>query len=228
MIIQILSDLKEEGYLFKGRHPTVAPFFACANVAFRRQALEEIGGFDPQCITGEDCDICARLSGAGWELYTRRDAIVSHRNPANLKALFRKWYGYGRHHPYVFAKHNDRAVEIYLRLLKPVLGERYLCLLYRKSSLGVVLFLTKFLLLHLVLLGTVIGWLLGWTTVAQVGLGLTAALAVAYAWPDLRRWGLSLGAAFTGIRYVADLALFISAFIGGLSQRMLYFSATVD
>ena len=228
MIIQILSDLKEEGYLFKGRHPTVAPFFACANVAFRRQALEEIGGFDPQCITGEDCDICARLSGAGWELYTRRDAIVSHRNPADLKALFRKWYGYGRHHPYVFAKHNDRAVEIYLRLLKPVLGERYLCLLYRKSSLGVVLFLTKFLLLHLVLLGTVIGWLLGWTTVAQVGLGLTAALAVAYAWPDLRRWGLSLGGAFTGIRYVADLALFISAFIGGLSQRMLYFSATVD
>ena len=228
MIIQILSDLKEEGYLYKGRHPTVAPFFACANVAFRRQALEEIGGFDPQCITGEDCDICARLSGAGWELYTRRDAIVSHRNPADLKALFRKWYGYGRHHPYVFAKHNDRAVEIYLRLLKPVLGERYLCLLYRKSSLGVVLFLTKFLLLHLALLGTVICWLLGWTTVAQVGLGLTAALAVAYAWPDLRRWGLSLGAAFTGIRYVADLALFISAFIGGLSQRMLYFSATVD
>jgi GT2 family glycosyltransferase len=228
VIIQILSDLKEEGYLFKGRHPTVAPFFACANVAFRRQALEEIGGFDPQCITGEDCDICARLSGAGWELYTRRDAIVSHRNPSDLKALFRKWYGYGRHHPYVFAKHNDRAVEIYLGLLKPVLGERYLCLLYRKSSLGVVLFLTKFLLLHLALLGTVISWLLGWTGAAQVGLWSTAALAVAYAWPDLRRWGLSLGAAFTGIRYVADLALFVSAFIGGLTQRMLYFSATVD
>ena len=170
MIIQILSDLKEEGYLFKGRHPTVAPFFACANVAFRRQALKEISGFDPQCITGEDCDICARLSGAGWELYTRRDAIVSHRNPGDLKALFRKWYGYGRHHPYVFAKHNEQAVEIYLRLLKPVLGERYLCLLYRKSSLGVVLFITKFLLLHLALLGTVIAWLLGWTGVAQVGL----------------------------------------------------------
>lgn len=228
MIIQILSDLKEEGYLYKGRHPTAAPFFACANVTFRRQALEEIGGFDPQCITGEDCDICARLSGAGWELYTRRDAIVSHRNPDDLRGLFRKWYGYGRYHPYVFAKHNDRAVEIYLRLLRPVLGERYLCLLYRKSSLGVVLFLTKFLLLHLALLGTVISWLLGWTSVAQVGLGLSAALAVAYAWPDLRRWGLSQGAAFTGIRYVADLALFISAFIGGLTQKILYFSATVD
>ena len=109
-----------------------------------------------------------------------------------------------------------------------MLGERYLCLLYRKSSLGVVLFLTKFLLLHLALLGTVISWLLGWTTVAQVGLGLDAALAVAYAWPDLRRWGLSRGATFTGIRYVADLALFISAFIGGLTQKILYFSATVD
>ena len=47
MIIQILGELKEEGYLAKGRHPTVAPFFAGANVAMRRRALEEIGGYDP-------------------------------------------------------------------------------------------------------------------------------------------------------------------------------------
>jgi hypothetical protein len=40
MIIQILGDLKEEGYLPKGRHPTVAPFFAGANVAMRRGALD--------------------------------------------------------------------------------------------------------------------------------------------------------------------------------------------
>jgi cellulose synthase/poly-beta-1,6-N-acetylglucosamine synthase-like glycosyltransferase len=228
MIIQILSDLKEEGYLHKGRHPTVAPFFPCANVAFRRAALQEIGGFDTQCVTGEDCDICARLSAAGWELYTRRDAIVSHKNPSNWRHLFRKWYSYGRYHPYVFAKHNERAVEIYGRLWRPVDGERYICLFYRRAPLGVVLFLTRFLMLHLALLGTGAAWLLGWAPIAWVGLGLTAVLAVSYAWPDLRRWGLLLGAAFTGIRYVADLALFVSAFIGGLHQKMLYLSATVD
>ncbi len=228
MIIQILSDLKEEGYLDRGRHPTVAPFFPCANVAFRRTALEEVGGFDPPCVTGEDCDICASLSGAGWELYTRRDAIVSHRNPADFRGLFRKWYGYGRYHPYVFAKHNEQALEIYLRLWQPVQGERYICLLYKRARLGMVLFLTKFLLLHLALLATLGSWLLGWSPAARFGLGVSAALAVSYAWPDLRRWGLKLGGAFTAIRYVADLALFISAFIGGLKQKILYFSATVD
>jgi cellulose synthase/poly-beta-1,6-N-acetylglucosamine synthase-like glycosyltransferase len=216
MIIQILSDLKEEGYLAKGRHPTVAPFFACANVAFRRRALREIDGFDPQCVTGEDCDICARLSAADWELYTRRNAIVSHRNPATLRSLFPKWYRYGRYHPYVFAKHNERAVEIYGRLWQPVDGERYLCVFYRKAPVAVVLFLTA------------VAGLLGAATAGWVGLGLTATLAISYAWPDLRRWGLLLGSAFTAIRYVADMGLFIGAFIGGLHQKMLYLSATVD
>ena len=148
MIIQILSELKEEGYLSKGRHPTVAPFFASANVAFRRHALQEIDGFDPECITGEDCDICARLSAGDWELYTRREAIVSHKNPSNFRHLFQEWYGYGRYPPYVFAKHNERAIEIYMRLLRPLDGERYICLFYKRSRVPVVLFLTKFLVLH--------------------------------------------------------------------------------
>ena len=228
MIIQILSELKEEGYLSKGRHPTVAPFFACANVAFRRQAVQEIDGFDPKCITGEDCDICASLSAGDWELYTRREAIVSHKNPSKFRHLFQKWYGYGRYHPYVFAKHNERAIEIYVRLLRPLDGERYICLFYKRFRAPVVLFLTKFLVLHTVLLATGIVWLLGLTGAGSAGLILTAILAVSYAWPDVKQSGLLLGSAFTAIRYVADMALFIGAFVGGLRQKMLYLSATVD
>ncbi len=228
MIIQILSNLKEEGYLAKGRHPTVAPFFPCANVAFRRRALQEIGGFDPKCVTGEDCDISARLSAADWELYTRREAIVSHKNPSGFRHLFSKWYGYGRYHPYVFAKHNERAFEIYLRLLRPLDGERYICCFYKRSPLEVVVFLTRFLMLHVALFAMTVAFLLGLTAASWVGLSLAAALAISYAWPDLRRWGLLLGSAYTAIRYVADLGVFIGAFIGGLHQKMLYLSATVD
>ena len=228
MIIQILGELKEEGYLAKGRHPTVAPFFAGANVAMRRRALEEIGGYDPACVTGEDCDICARLSAADWELYMRRDAVVFHKNPATLKRLLKQWYGYGRYHPYVFAKHNDRALEVYARLGRPVAGERYLCLYYKRSPWAVVLFLTNFLALHLALLGTVSAWLLGWSLLGWAGTGVTAGLALCYAWPDLKHWGLPLGPAFAGLRYLADLALFTGAFVGGLCQKMLYMSAPVD
>jgi hypothetical protein len=83
-------------------------------------------------------------------------------------------------------------------------------------------------MLHTVLLATGIAWLLGLTGAGSAGLILTAILAVSYAWPDVKQSGLLLGSAFTVIRYVADMALFIGAFIGGLRQKMFYFSATVD
>jgi cellulose synthase/poly-beta-1,6-N-acetylglucosamine synthase-like glycosyltransferase len=227
MIIQILANLQEEGYLTKARHPTAAPFFAGANVAFRRNALQEIGGYDPRCKTGEDCDVCARLTAADWELYLRPEAIVTHENPSTLRHLVRQWFGYGLYHPYVFAKHNDRAVEVYARLGRPVSGERYACLFYRRFPLPVVVFITRFLVMHLLALATALAWLAGWATLSWLGIVLTGAAVVLYAWPDLERFGAVEGGAFSAIRYAADAALFVGAFLGGLRQSMIYVSATV-
>jgi GT2 family glycosyltransferase len=228
MIVQVFANLKEEGYLDKARHPTVAPFFAGANVAFRADALRQIGGYDPACMTGEDCDACARLTAADWELYLRRDAVVSHHNPSTLRRLLRQWYGYGRHHPYVFAKHNTRAIEFYGRVRDSVAGQRYIPIFYRRSPLAIVVFITRFLILHFAFIATALLWLVGWSIAGWFGAGLTVGLALAYAWPDLRGWGFFRGTAFAAIRYLADAALFAGAFVGGLHQRMLYFSATVD
>jgi len=119
-------------------------------------------------------------------------------------------------------------VEIYTRLRRPVSGERYRCLFYRRSPWAVVLFLTNFLMLHLAFIGTILAWLLGGSLPGLMGLGAIVMLTLSYAWPDLKRWGLRLGAAFAGLRYLADLALFLGAFLGGLHQKMLYFSAPVD
>jgi GT2 family glycosyltransferase len=210
VIIQILANLKEEGYLANGRHSTLAPFLAGANVAFRRRALEEIGGFDPKCMTAEDCDVCVRLAAAGWQLYLRHDAVVSHENPSRLTRLVRQWYGYGRYHPYVFAKHNDRALELYVRLRRPIDGQRYACAFYR------------------MMLVTAAAWLAGAATVGWAGVALTLVFAASYAWPDLRRSGAFSGCAFAAIRYAADMALLLGALIGGVRQKMLYLSATVD
>jgi GT2 family glycosyltransferase len=228
MIIQVFANIQEDGYLSPTRHPTVAPFFAGANVAMRRDALRQVGGYDPACVTGEDCDICARMSHAGWDLYLSRSACVKHANPRTFRRLVSQWYGYGRYHPYVFAKHNDRALELYARLGDPAAGERYVCLFYRRWPVAVVCFLTTFLLLHLAALGALAAWLAGWTAAAWVATGLTALLALAYAWPDVRGSGALLGPAFALIRYSANLALFAGAFLGGLRRRMLYLSATVD
>ena len=83
-------------------------------------------------------------------------------------------------------------------------------------------------MLHTVLLATGIVWLLGLTGAGSVGLILTTILAVSYAWSDVGQSGLLLGSVVTVIRYVADMALLIGAFIGGLRQKMFYFSATID
>ncbi len=215
MIVQVFANIQEDGYLSRERHPTVAPFFAGANVAMRREALQQTGGYDPACVTGEDCDICARLTHAGWDLYMSRGAVVRHANPATFRRLVNQWYGYGRYHPYVFSKHNDRALELYGRLGGRPADERYTCLFYRRSPVAAICFVTTFLLLHVAALGTLAAWLLGWTVAAWVGTGLTGLLALAYVWPDLRRSGPLLGTAFAAIRYVADTSLFVGAFIGG-------------
>jgi cellulose synthase/poly-beta-1,6-N-acetylglucosamine synthase-like glycosyltransferase len=228
VIIQILSNLREEGYLERSHHPTVAPFFAGANVAFRRTALRDAGSFDPDCRTGEDCDLCARLSKERWELYVRRSAIVYHSNPTTLRHLMRQWYGYGLYHPYVFSKHNARAVEIFGRLGRPIRGERYACLFYRLFPLAVVVFLTPFLFLHLAAAVTAALLFFGLATAGLLSLFVTGLLGLAYMWPDVKRFGCVRGAALTGVRYIADLTLFVGAFIGGLRKRMIYVSATVD
>jgi cellulose synthase/poly-beta-1,6-N-acetylglucosamine synthase-like glycosyltransferase len=228
MIIQILSYLKDDGYLNKGRHPTVAPFFAGANAAFRRQALQEIGGFDRRCVTGEDCDVCAQLSAAGKELYMQRRAVVAHNNPSTFKHLVRQWYGYGLYHPYVFRKHNEPAVEIHVRLGLSVAGERYTCLLFRKSPLALIVFVTGFQIMHLALLCAIGALVAGLTATAWVSAAVAGILFLGYAWRDLLAHGVFLGGTFTALRYAADMALFVGALIGGLRQRMLYLSATVD
>ena len=227
MIIQVLANVKEEGYLDKGRHPTIAPFFAGGNVAFRREAVRNVGGYDPACRTGEDCDICARLSAAGYELYMRRTAVVLHNNPTTWRRLVQQWYGYGRYHPYVFAKHNPRAVELYTRLRRPVDGELYACRFYKLSPFAAVVFVTKFLTLNLVAAATLGAWLLGWPVLGLVGIGLTSLAAASYSWSDFRGAGVAQGAAFAVIRYIADASLFIGALIGGITQRMLYLSASI-
>jgi GT2 family glycosyltransferase len=67
------------------------------NMAFRRSALEEIGGFDPQFhVAGDDVDICWRLRDAGWTLGFSPGAMVWHRRRRSIRAFLRQQRQYGR------------------------------------------------------------------------------------------------------------------------------------
>jgi O-antigen biosynthesis protein len=67
------------------------------NMAFRKTALEEVGGFDPQFrVAGDDVDICWRLHAAGQELGFSPAAFVWHQPRGSVAAYWRQQRGYGR------------------------------------------------------------------------------------------------------------------------------------
>ena len=67
------------------------------NMAFRRSALLEIEGFDPQFRTaGDDVDICWRLRERGWTLGFHPGAVVWHHRRNSVRMYWKQQKGYGR------------------------------------------------------------------------------------------------------------------------------------
>jgi O-antigen biosynthesis protein len=67
------------------------------NMAFRRSALEEIGGFDVRFrVAGDDVDVCWRLQESGRTLGFSAGAVVMHRRRDSLRRYLRQQYGYGK------------------------------------------------------------------------------------------------------------------------------------
>jgi membrane protein implicated in regulation of membrane protease activity len=67
------------------------------NMAFRKSALEAIGGFDRRFrAAGDDVDVCWRLRDRGWSLGFSAAAIVWHHRRGSVRAYWRQQAGYGR------------------------------------------------------------------------------------------------------------------------------------
>lgn len=79
------------------------------NMAFRRSALEDVGGFDPQFrVAGDDVDICWRLLGAGGRLGFSPAAVVWHSRRPSVRAYLRQQRGYGAAEALLERKWPDR------------------------------------------------------------------------------------------------------------------------
>ncbi len=212
MIIQILSNLFEEGYLVREKYTPLFPFFAGANVAFRRQALSEAGLYDVNCLSGEDQDMCLRVAQAGWELYFEPKAKVGHKNTMSLRALVRKWFAYGFHHPYIFDKHSPKGIKVYRYSNKRNNASLFTSLIDTKFPLTAHIFLTPFftmgILLILAVLLAVIGfWIPAlWVPALIVGL-LAIVRAVLYFKSDISTKNVLQSIIFICLRFVINLAL---------------------
>lgn len=67
------------------------------NMAFRKTALQAIGGFDPQFRTaGDDVDVCWRLQQQGWTLGFSPAALVWHHRRNSIRTYWRQQQGYGK------------------------------------------------------------------------------------------------------------------------------------
>src|SRR3954453_21593695 len=58
-----------------------------ANVACRRAAFEQVGGFREHIRAAEDADLTYRLRDAGWEVERREDAAVVHASRKTLRGF---------------------------------------------------------------------------------------------------------------------------------------------
>jgi len=75
----------------------VAEHIPGCNMAFRKSALQAVGGFDPSFrVAGDDVDICWRIQAHGWRLGFTSAAMVWHRRRASTKAYLRQQWGYGK------------------------------------------------------------------------------------------------------------------------------------
>ncbi len=67
------------------------------NMAFRRENLAAIGGFDPALrIAGDDVDICWRIQARGWSIGFSPGAMVWHHRRTTLRSYWKQQRGYGR------------------------------------------------------------------------------------------------------------------------------------
>lgn len=76
---------------------SVAEHLPGCNMAFRRDAIMEIEGFDEQFrIAGDDVDLCWRLQDQGGTLGFSPCAIVWHRRRSRVRQYLRQQFNYGR------------------------------------------------------------------------------------------------------------------------------------
>jgi GT2 family glycosyltransferase len=75
----------------------VAEHIPGCNMAYRREKLLAIGGFDPRFrVAGDDVDICWRLQERGWTLGFAPTAVVWHHRRNSIKTYFKQQRGYAK------------------------------------------------------------------------------------------------------------------------------------
>jgi GT2 family glycosyltransferase len=223
-----------KGYLRKGNSAMIQPLFPTANLAIRKATLDEVGLFDTVCKTsGEDVELCIRMSKTKWELFFEPRAIVRHKHRTTLFGLLKQWYGYGTYHPHIFKKHTPKCLEILYRSDKGALGWsslRISRIFGLPFPLHILVFVTPFYILNMFFIltpfailiksyGLLIAALGGWLTIWLYFSGRPFFQNVIL--KRNTRWII-----YSMLRYILNWAYVLGAFFAGLKIGIIYLDVT--
>jgi hypothetical protein len=227
MIIDITKSGYQKGYLAKEGVGAFHPFFATANAAFRKEALARVGGFDPQCATGEDVDLSIRVAKAGYELWFEPSARITHYHRYTMKGLLKQWFDYGRGHAYLFRKQLARPrLQLYRRDRsgRKESGLDIACVLDCPTPIHAMLFLSSYHAMHGAFALALAARAFSQPALAAAALGVGLCFGWRYFGNPLEGGVRSL--ALAGIRYLADGAYVLGGVLGGIKERVIYLEAT--
>jgi GT2 family glycosyltransferase/sugar lactone lactonase YvrE len=89
----------------------VAEHVPGCNMAFRRDALAAIGGFNPVYLrAGDDVDVCWRLQAQGLQIGFAPAALVWHHHRNSVRAYWRQQVGYGEGETWLDAHHPEKFI----------------------------------------------------------------------------------------------------------------------
>ena len=80
-------------------------YVPAAGVVLRREAHDQVGGFDPGLRMGEDVDLAWRLVGSGWRVRYEPSAEVHHEVRPGLGSWLRQRFDYGTSAAALDARH---------------------------------------------------------------------------------------------------------------------------
>lgn len=224
----LLTKGYEKGYLPKVDSAMIQPTFATANLAIRKEALDEIGPFDINCKTGEDVDLCIRLAKTKWEIFFEPRAIIKHKHRTTLIGLLKQWYGYGKYHPYVFKKHTPKCIQIYYPSSKSIdwFSVRFLTIFGLPFPLYILVFVTEFHLFNIFSISIIFSiimklhWLLMVSLIGWLYFGKKYFFSN-FSFRKIKRWII-----YSIVRYIVNWAYVIGAFLGGLKIGVIYIEAS--
>ena len=75
-----------------------AATFSNSFAAYRRTALDQVGGFPNDTIVSEEVTVAARMLLEGWKVAYRADATVIHSHDLSIVREFSRYFDIGVHH----------------------------------------------------------------------------------------------------------------------------------